>query len=187
MDPRTEAITELARLGWSQRRIAQAVGLTQPGVLKILRRLSLATPEDTPREAHTERAPVGDNSKTANQQTETQSEQEASTAAPLQRPEPVWEELPLHDLLRAAFQHCLRIVPKGDGICLKTPTDFPPILGEALQQHGRDLLFEINRTALRHPPCPECGNCLLFRRRGDVLCPVCQGRVLGPDWVWARW
>ncbi len=77
MGPRNNAITTLAQAGWSQRKIAQAFGLTQPAILKILRRCSRAPAGDTLQEACTETAPVGDNYSTANQQTETQSEPRA--------------------------------------------------------------------------------------------------------------
>src|SRR5215471_8994789 len=70
MNPRHQAITKLAQLGWSQRQIARAVGLTQPGVLKVLRRCRRATPEDTPRGAHLESAPASDNSTATNRQTD---------------------------------------------------------------------------------------------------------------------
>ncbi len=66
MDPRSEAITELAKLHWSQHKIARAVGLSQPGISKILRHYSGAPPPEPLREIDTVTATEGDNFKAAN-------------------------------------------------------------------------------------------------------------------------
>jgi len=181
MSHRQQVIT-LHGEGLSQREIGRRLGVSQPAVRKHLLRSGLLVPPQRPEPSTAEAAP-------------SQGEQEASTAAPpatdpsplVMAPAGAWHEAPLDTVLIAAFQHGLRVVQRRNGICLETPPDFPPTLSEALEQHERELLFEINRSALRHPPCPACGNCLLFRRREQILCPVCQGKLLGPDWVWARW
>ncbi len=181
MSRRQQVIT-LHSEGLSQRAIGRRLGVSQPAVRKHLLRSGLLVPPQRPEPSTAEAAP-------------SQGEQQTSTAAPSARDSPhlatvsaaSWQEAPLDTVWIAAFQHGLRVVQRRNGICLETPADFPSALREALEQHGRDVLFEINRIIQRHPPCPACGNCLLFRKREAVLCPVCQGRVLGPDWVWARW
>src|SRR5712691_216862 len=104
MSHRQQVIT-LHGEGLSQRAIGRRLGVSQPAVRKHLLRSGLVVPPQRPAPSTAEAVP-------------SQGEQEASTAAP-----PAPDPSPLDTVLIAAFQHGLRVVPKGDGICLKTPTD----------------------------------------------------------------
>jgi hypothetical protein len=179
---RRQQVITLHGEGLSQREIGRRLHISQPAVRKHLVRAGRLVPLQRPAPATAEPAPPC-------------GEQEAPTAAlPIPAPSTMegmpatpWQEDSLDEVLTVAFRQGLRLMKDGSFLHFAYPIDFPPGLRAALERYEDELVDEINRTALRHPPCPACGNRLLFRRREAVLCPVCQGRLLGPDWVWARW
>jgi hypothetical protein len=160
----------LHSLGWSQRAIARALGVSQPAICKGLRRAR----QD--RAAPREEAVSVSGSDNAGQEEHVP-----------------WATQPLEALLVAAFRGGARLSLAEGQLVFHLPPELPPELHGALRGSGRELSQLLESRAAPLSPCQRCGNRLWWRGARALLCATCtppeQG--YGPDWVWceggARW
>src|SRR5262245_29299404 len=130
MSPRRQQVIELRSQRLSTRAIAQTLGISQPMVIKHLRRAGLSRPHPA-----LKATPSG------------------VDTPPPHEPLPVrsvsmWAEARLDTVLMAAFAHGLRCVRHRDGLVLDKPPGFPSSLWTALVTRESELLFLINRAPL---------------------------------------
>ena len=167
--PRRQEVVALHQAGLSSRKVAQRLGISQQAVCKHLRKEGLCRPRVRPAQEAPQAVP-------------------GSPAAPEAPPPPPVagpEITNIDEALAVAFKHGLVVWQRGQQFVLEGVHQCPATVQEAFQRWQSDLLFLLKRQMVRHPPCPSCGNQLLLRRNGMVLCPRCYPGRLGPDWVWA--
>jgi len=158
--PRREEVVGLYHEGWSQRAISRQLGIRLAAVQKHLRKAGVQRPTPPP------------------------PERTLPEPAPPPLP-PDWTGRDFDLAVLLALRQGGRLRQDGARLVFEIPPTLDLAIRQALHDQVDRLLRHAQRERVNLYPCGRCGNRLLLRTPGGVVCSACQ-----PDavctWVWAE-